>query len=97
MRRATGQDTWSGAFDTIRSPADPRDSAASLQPEARPYFERVLAVNQNDYAAQFQLGVADARLGNRPGAIEHLKAACRLIPDSIECQRELNVLGEKAK
>jgi hypothetical protein len=36
-------------------------------------------------------------MGNRPAAIEHLKAACKLIPDSIECQRELNVLGEKTK
>jgi tetratricopeptide (TPR) repeat protein len=65
--------------------------------KARPYFERVLAVSQNDYAAQFQLGVADARLGDRSGAVEHLRAACKLIPGSTECQRELSALGEKSK
>jgi choline-sulfatase len=65
--------------------------------KALPYFDRVLAVSPNDYAAQFQLGVADARLGNRPEAIEHLRAASKLIPDSAECERELNALGEKIK
>ncbi|HML16457.1 MAG TPA: sulfatase-like hydrolase/transferase [Bryobacteraceae bacterium] len=60
--------------------------------KARPYFDRVLAGNPNDYAAQFQLGVAEARLGNRVEAIEHLRAACKLIPDSAECERELNAL-----
>jgi tetratricopeptide (TPR) repeat protein len=62
--------------------------------KARPYFDRVLAVNPNDYAAHFQLGVANARLGNRPAAIEHLKVACKLIPDSAECQRELSTLDK---
>jgi choline-sulfatase len=65
--------------------------------KARPYFNRVLAVNQNDDAAQFQLGVAEARLGNRPSAIEHLRAACKLITDSEECRRELSALGEKTQ
>jgi choline-sulfatase len=65
--------------------------------KALPYFDRVLAVSPNDYAAQFHLGVADARLGNRPEAIEHLRAASKLIPDSAECERELNALGEKIK
>ena len=65
--------------------------------KARPFFERVLAVNGNDYSAQFQLGVADARVGNRAEALQHLSAACKLIPDSTECGRELAALGEKAK
>jgi arylsulfatase A-like enzyme len=65
--------------------------------KARPYFDRVLAVNPSDYAAQFQLGLAEARLGNRPAAIEHLGAACKLMPDSAECQRELSALDGKTK
>jgi len=65
--------------------------------KARPYFDRVLAVNPNDTAAQFGLGVADARLGDRAGALQHLQAACKLTPDSPSCQRELGAVSGQTK
>jgi choline-sulfatase len=60
--------------------------------KAAPYFEHILARTPNDYSAHFNLGLAQEHLGDRKGALEHLRAACKIAPDFAECRRELNAL-----
>jgi choline-sulfatase len=65
--------------------------------KAQQYFERALAASANDYTAEFKLGVAEERLGLWDKAARHLENACKLVPESAECQRELNAVEQKLK
>ncbi len=60
--------------------------------KAREYFERAVAMIANDYTSQFKLGVAEEHLGMRDSALQHIQAACKLVPDSAECRTELKKL-----
>lgn len=59
---------------------------------ARAAYAEVLASAPDDYLAQYEIGVADERLGRWSEAKEHLEAACRIAPDSADCRRELEVV-----
>lgn len=65
--------------------------------KAEPYFQRILALAPNDYSAHFNLGLAKEHLGDRNGALDQLKTACKIAPDFDECRRELKALEDKAK
>jgi len=66
-------------------------------PKARTYLQQVVTAAPGDYEAQFELGILDERLGATKEALEHLQAACKLAPDSAQCQRELTSLQQKMK
>jgi arylsulfatase A-like enzyme len=65
--------------------------------KAQHYFELALTADANDYAAEFKLGVAEERLGKWDNAVRHLQAACKLVPQSSECERELTGAERKLK
>ena len=65
--------------------------------KAREYFERAAALVPNDYTSQFKLGLSEDRLGMSDSALKHIQAACKPIPDSTECRRELNRLEHVPK
>ena len=54
---------------------------------ARAELERVAAVASDDYMTQYELGIADERVGLLPQALDHLQVASRLAPDAPQCQR----------
>jgi len=63
-----------------------------LYGKARECFEAVVASAPDDYMAQFELGIADKRLGLAREALEHLQAACKVAPGAEQCRRELEAL-----
>jgi tetratricopeptide (TPR) repeat protein len=65
--------------------------------EARAAFAQVAAAAPDDYASQFGLGIADKHLGLLDEARAHVEAACRLAPQAMQCQRELEALKQKAE
>ncbi|HXM44788.1 MAG TPA: sulfatase-like hydrolase/transferase [Bryobacteraceae bacterium] len=65
-----------------------------LYGKARECFEQVVASAPDDYMAQFELGIADKRLGLIKEALEHLQAACKVAPEAEQCRRELDALGK---
>jgi len=65
--------------------------------KAAPYFDRILSLAPNDYSAHFYLGLAKEHLRDRSGALDQLKAACKIAPDFSECARELKSLQESKK
>jgi hypothetical protein len=44
-----------------------------------------------------ELGIAEERLGLAGDAVQHLESACRMMPGSAQCQRELQTAKEKRK
>jgi len=60
--------------------------------KARECFDKVVAAAPDDYMAQFELGLADKRLGLMKEAREHLQAACQVAPEAEQCRRELQGL-----
>jgi arylsulfatase A-like enzyme len=60
-----------------------------LYGKARECFEQVVTAAPDDYMAQFELGVADKKLGLMHDALEHLRAACKLAPGAEQCKKEL--------
>ena len=67
-----------------------------LYAKARACFEKVLAAVPGDYMAQFELGIADKRLGLYREALEHLQAACKMAPEAQQCRHELEEAQQKA-
>jgi arylsulfatase A-like enzyme len=65
--------------------------------EARSSFETIVADYAGDYMTQYELGLADERLGLLKEAREHLEAACRLSENADQCRRELAAVDEKLK
>jgi len=65
--------------------------------QARLCFEQVLAVAPDDYMAQYELGIADERLGLMQEARTHLEAACKSFPESSQCRKALDSLDRKNK
>jgi tetratricopeptide (TPR) repeat protein len=63
-----------------------------LYAKARECFEQVVTAAPDDYMAQFELGIADKRLGLIKDALEHLRAACKLAPGAEQCAKELDAL-----
>jgi arylsulfatase A-like enzyme len=58
--------------------------------KARADFEKVVAAAPDDYASQFGLGLADKHLGILNDARTHIETACRLAPQAVQCQHELD-------
>ena len=67
-----------------------------LYAKARACFEKVVAQAPDDYMAQFELGVADNRLGLYQEAETHLQIACKLAPEAEQCKRELEGLQKRS-
>lgn len=72
--------------------AEKRDYA-----KARAAYQAVLAAAPEDYVAQYEMGIADERLGLLKEAKEHLEAACRIAPDAQQSRHELDAVLEKLK
>jgi tetratricopeptide (TPR) repeat protein len=62
--------------------------------KARADFEKVVAAAPDDYASQFGLGLADQHLGLLNDARAHIESACRLAPQAVQCQHELDELKQ---
>jgi len=62
---------------------------------ARAQFEQVVAVVPDDYVSQYELGIANERLGLWKDAQVHLEIACRLAPEAGQCQKELEEVRGK--
>jgi choline-sulfatase len=67
-----------------------------LYAKARACFEAVIATAPDDYMAQFELGLADKRLGLTQEALEHLQAACKVAPEAEQCRRELDAIKKES-
>ncbi len=65
--------------------------------KARSCFRQVLTAEPDDYTAHLELGIVDEHLGLLEEALEHVRAACRIYPDSAQCHRELDGLEQKIK
>ncbi len=65
--------------------------------KARATLEQVVAAAPDDYMAQLELGVADEHLGRFQEALAHVQAACKLFPESAQCQKELQAIQQKMK
>ena len=63
-----------------------------LYGKARECFEQVVTAAPDDYMAQFELGIADKKLGLTHDALEHLQAACKLAPGAEQCRKEMEGL-----
>ena len=63
--------------------------------KARDCFEKVVNAAPDDYMAQFELGIADKRLGRMDEALEHLRVACRVAPEAEQCKRELQGIEKR--
>jgi TolA-binding protein len=66
-----------------------------LYAKARECLEKVVTTAPDDYMAQFELGIADKRLGLTQEALEHLQAACKTAPGAEQCRRELQALQKE--
>jgi hypothetical protein len=53
---------------------------------------KVVTAAPDDYMAQFELGIADKKLGLTHDALEHLQAACKLAPGAEQCRKEMEGL-----
>jgi arylsulfatase A-like enzyme len=60
--------------------------------KARENFEKVVTAAPDDYASQFGLGLADKHLGLLNDARARIETACRLAPQAVQCQHELDEL-----
>ena len=60
--------------------------------KARRRFQQVLALTPESYTGQFQLALADERLGLLPEARRHYEEACKIAPHDENCARKLNSL-----
>jgi len=65
-----------------------------LYGKARECFEQVVADAPDDYMAQFELGIAEKKLGLTHDALGHLQAACKLAPGAEQCKKEMEGLGK---
>jgi tetratricopeptide (TPR) repeat protein len=65
--------------------------------KARIAFQQVLGAAPGDYMANYQIGIAEDRLGLLKEAKEHLETACRIAPESQQSRRELDVVLKKLK
>jgi choline-sulfatase len=63
--------------------------------QARTNFQQVLAAAPDDYVSQYELGIADERLGLWNEAQQHLEVACRLAPEAAQCRKELESVQQK--
>ena len=70
-------------------------NAQACYDKARANLQQVLAVAPDDFVAQFELGLADEHLGLLPEALDHLRTACEMAPQSGGCRRELQALQQK--
>jgi tetratricopeptide (TPR) repeat protein len=64
---------------------------------SRTAFQQVLAVAPDDYMSNYQIGIAEERMGLLKEAREHLETACRIAPESKQSQKELDVVIAKMK
>lgn len=62
---------------------------------ARGAFRQVLTVAPDDYIANFEIGLAEHRLGLLAEAKQHLETACRVAPESQQSRRELEAVQAK--
>jgi len=65
--------------------------------QARTAYREVLAAAPDDYVANYELGVADERLGLLAEAKEHLETACGIAPESQQSRHELDAVLVKIK
>jgi arylsulfatase A-like enzyme/thioredoxin-like negative regulator of GroEL len=65
--------------------------------KAREAFQKALAIAPGDAVALLGLGTAEEHLGLLPDALQHLESACKAMPDSASCNRELQAVKEKMK
>jgi choline-sulfatase len=65
--------------------------------KARAAFQQVLTSVPDDYTANFNLGIAEDRLGLLKEAKDHLETACRAAPESKQCRKELDQVLSKLK
>lgn len=65
--------------------------------KARAAFQKALAMAPGDSVALLGLGTAEEHLGLLPDALQHLESACKTMPDSASCSRELQAVKEKMK
>jgi len=63
--------------------------------KARAAFQKAVAAAPADYAALVGLGTAEERLGLMPDALQHLETACKIAPESVSCNRELQAVKRK--
>jgi len=63
--------------------------------KARAAFQKAVAAAPGDYAALVGLGTAEERLGLLPDALQHLETACKIAPESVSCNRELQAVKRK--
>jgi len=63
--------------------------------KARENLQRVAAAAPSDFMAHFVLALADERLGFLPEALDQLRVACRIAPNSAGCRRELESVEQK--
>jgi arylsulfatase A-like enzyme len=63
--------------------------------KARASLQPVVAAAPVDFVAHFELALADEHLGLLPEALDHLRIACGIAPQSGGCQRELKAVQEK--
>jgi choline-sulfatase len=64
--------------------------------KARENLEQVVAAAPGDFVAHFELGIAEEHLGLLSDAIEQLRAACSIAPQSAGCRHELETVEQKA-
>ncbi len=62
---------------------------------ARTAFQQVLAAAPDDYMANYEIGLAEHRLGLLKEAREHLETACRIAPESRQSRNELAAVVKK--
>jgi tetratricopeptide (TPR) repeat protein len=65
--------------------------------KAQAAFQKALAIAPGDSVALLGLGTAEEHLGLLPDALQHLESACKMMPDSASCNRELQAVKEKMK
>jgi choline-sulfatase len=63
--------------------------------QARLNFQQVLTAAPDDYVSQYELAIADERLGLWKEAQQHLEAACKLAPEAGQCRKELESVQQK--
>jgi arylsulfatase A-like enzyme len=64
--------------------------------KAQECLAKVVASSANDYAAQYELGIADKELGLTSEALAHLEAACKIAPGAAQCKSQLDALRKPA-
>lgn len=65
--------------------------------KARAAFQKALAAEPGDFVALLGLGRAEEHLGLLSDALQHLESACKIVPDSASCNRELQTVKQKMK